>query len=63
MNSKNEKLQRDFTSYNQKLIYLQEENRRLYESLEISKLRINMVEQNTHVMESTIGYEENRVLR
>lgn len=27
------------------------------------KVRINMVEANTHVMESTVGFEENRKLR
>lgn len=29
----------------------------------MAKVRISMVEANTHVMESTIGFEENRRLR
>lgn len=31
--------------------------------LESAKVRHNMVEMNTHIQESTIGYEENRRLR
>lgn len=42
---------------------MKNEYQQLLNQLEMTKMRVNMSEMNTHVFESTIGFDENRQLR
>lgn len=42
---------------------MKNEYQQLLNQLEMTKMRVNMSEMNTHVLESTIGFDENRQLR